>query len=79
MLGASGLKILKFLLDGFEATGDEITLLLIGIVVSFLVSLLAIKLLMDFVKRHDFTPFGIYRIALGVIVIGYFLIKTFAA
>ena len=79
MLGASGLKILKFILDGFEATGDEITLLLIGIVVSFLVSLLAIKLLMDFVKRHDFTPFGIYRIVLGVIVIGYFVIKTVAA
>ena len=79
MLGASGLKILKFLLEGFEATGDEITLLLIGIVVSFLVSLLAIKLLMDFVKRHDFTPFGIYRIVLGVIVIGYFVIKTIAA
>ena len=79
MLGASGLKILKFLLEGFEATGDEITLLIIGIVVSFLVSLLAIKLLMDFVKRHDFTPFGIYRIILGIIVIGYFVIKTVAA
>ena len=79
MLGASGLKILKFLLEGFEATGDEIKLLLVGIVVSFLVSLLAIKLLMDFVKRHDFTPFGIYRIVLGVIVIGYFVIKTVAA
>ena len=78
MLGASGLKVLKFILEGFTATGDEIALLLVGIVVSFLVSLLAIKLLMDFVKRHDFTPFGIYRLVLGVIVIGYFLIKTFA-
>ena len=78
MLGASGLKVLKFILEGFTATGAEIALLLVGIVVSFLVSLLAIKLLMDFVKRHDFTPFGIYRIVLGVIVIGYFLIKTFA-
>lgn len=79
MLGASGLKVLKFILEGFTATGDEIALLLVGIVVSFLVSLLAIKLLMDFVKRHDFTPFGIYRIALGVIVVGYFVIKTIAA
>ena len=78
MLGASGLKVLKFILEGFTATGDEIALLLVGIVVSFLVSLLAIKLLMDFVKHHDFTPFGIYRIVLGVIVIVYFLIKTFA-
>jgi undecaprenyl-diphosphatase len=79
MLGASGLKVLKFLLDGFSATGLEIGLLLVGIVVSFLVSLLAIKLLMDFVKRHDFSPFGVYRIILGVIVIGYFLFKTLAA
>ena len=78
MLGASGLKVLKFILEGFTATGLEIGLLVTGIVVSFLVSLLAIKLLMDFVKRHDFTSFGIYRIALGVVVIGYFLIKTLA-
>jgi len=76
MLGASGLKILKFILEGFTATGGEIALLLVGIVVSFLVSLLAIKILMDFVKKHDFTIFGIYRIALGVIVLGYFIIKT---
>ncbi len=77
MLGASGLKILKFILGGFTATGGEIALLLVGIVVSFLVSLFAISFLMDFVKRHDFSVFGIYRIVLGVIVVGYFLIKTF--
>ncbi len=76
MLGASALKILKFLLDGFSVTGEEIGYLLIGMVVSFLVSLFSIKFLMDFVKRHDFKPFGIYRIVLGVLVIGYFLIKT---
>lgn len=79
MLGASGLKVLKFILEGFTATGGEIALLLVGIVVSFLVSLLAIKLLMDFVKKHGFTVFGIYRIALGVIVLGYFIIKTLVA
>ena len=77
MLGASGLKILKFILGGFTATGAELLILLTGIVVSFLVSLFAIRFLMDFVKRHDFSVFGVYRIVLGVIVVGYFLIKTF--
>ena len=78
MLGASGLKILKFILDGFTPSGLELGLLATGIIVSFLVSLLAIKLLMDFVKKHDFSPFGVYRIVLGVIVLGYFLIRTIA-
>ena len=73
MLAASGLKILKFILDDFTATGGEIAILLVGIIVSFLVSLLAIKLLMDFVKRHSFSIFGVYRIVLGVIVFGYFI------
>ena len=76
MLGASLLKIVKFVAEGFVATNTEIALLLVGIVVSFLVSLFAIKFLMDFVKRHDFKPFGIYRIALGIVVIGYFVIKS---
>ena len=76
MLGASGLKILKFILGGFTATGSEIALLLVGITVSFLVSILAIKLLMDFVKRHTLSIFGIYRIILGVIVLGYFFGET---
>lgn len=77
MLGASGLKILKFLLEGFTATGEEIVLLLIGIVVSFLVSFFVIRFLMDFVRRHDFKIFGYYRIGLGAIVLIYFLIKCF--
>ncbi len=76
MLGASLLKIVKFIAAGFVATSTEIALLLVGIAVSFLVSLFVIKFLMDFVKRHDFKPFGIYRIALGVVVIGYFVIKS---
>ena len=76
MLGASGLKVVKFVLDGYTATGGEIALLLVGIVVSFVVSLLTIRFLMDFVKRHDFKPFGIYRIALGALVRLYFLIKA---
>ncbi len=77
MLGASGLKILKFLLGGFTASGTEIALLLIGILVSYLVSLAVIKFLMDFVKRHSFAVFGVYRIALGAAVLGYFLVKNF--
>lgn len=77
MLGASGLKVLKFILEGFEASGGEILLLIIGIVVSFIVSFFVIKFLMDFVKRHDFKIFGYYRIGLGLLVIIYFLIKSF--
>jgi len=76
MLGASLLKILKFIIEGFTASELEIGLLMTGIVVSFLVSLIAIKFLMDFVRRHDFKPFGVYRIVLGVVVLAYFLLKT---
>ena len=82
MLGASLLKVLKFVKevsDGVVAvSGGEIGLLIIAMAVSFVVSLIAIKFLMDFVKRHSFAPFGVYRIILGVIVIGYFAIRTFA-
>ena len=78
MAGASGLKVLKFILDGFTATPFELLLLAIGILVSFVVSMVAINFLMNFVKKHSFKPFGIYRIALGVIVLLYFLIKTIA-
>ena len=76
MLGASALKILKFILEGFSATGGEIVLLAIGMVVSFVVSVYVIKFLMDFVKRHDFKIFGYYRIGLGALVLIYFIIKT---
>ena len=69
MLGASGLKVVKFVLDGYTATGGEIALLLVGIVVSFVVSLLTIRFLMDFVKRHDFKPFGWYRIAAAIVML----------
>ena len=79
MLGASGLKLLKFILEGVDTTGNEIMLLVVGIVVSFFVSVFVIRFLMDFVKRHDFKIFGYYRIALGALVIAYFLIKLFVA
>ncbi|MBR2612174.1 MAG: undecaprenyl-diphosphate phosphatase [Clostridia bacterium] len=74
MAGASLLKIAKFILEGNTATVDEVFLLLVGLVVAFVVSLVCIRFLMQFVKRHSFAPFGIYRIALGVIVLLYFLL-----
>lgn len=77
MLGASLLKIVKFALAGVTVSGFEISLLLVAMAVSFAVSLVAIKFLMEFVKKHNFTPFGVYRILLGTVVIGYFLIKSF--
>ena len=77
MLGASLLKILKFVLNGYTATQNEILLLLVGMLVSFAVSVLAIKFLMNFVKNHSFTAFGIYRIVLAVIVIGYFVLSKY--
>ena len=76
MLGASALKVLKFLLEGVKATGDEMLILLVGTVVSFLVSLLVIKGLMEYVRKRSFAVFGYYRIILGFLVIGYFLIKS---
>ena len=74
MIGASGYKILKFALSGASVSGNEVILLLIGIIVSFIVSLAVIRFLMDFVKRHTFASFGVYRIVLGILVLGYFLI-----
>lgn len=69
MLGASGLKIVKFALSGARPTGGEYCLLAVGCAVAFLVSLLAIRYLTDFVKRHTFSAFGVYRIALGAVVL----------
>ena len=74
MLGASAIKILKFLMTGVGITGMEIAVLIVGCVVSFLVSLLVIKGLMDYVRRHSFSAFGVYRIALGIVVLAYFAI-----
>ena len=76
MLGASALKILKFLLDGAKITGTEVGILLVGCVVAFLVSLAAINGLMQYVKKNNFAIFGYYRIALGILVLVYFLIQT---
>ena len=71
MFGASFIKLLKF---GFTFTGMELAVLAVGTLTSFIVSVIAIKFLISYVRRHDFSLFGYYRIALGVIVIAYFLI-----
>ena len=76
MLGASGLKLLKFMLSGAEATGTEIGVLIVGCIVSFVVSFLVIRALMEYVRKHSFAVFGLYRIALGVLVLIYFVIKS---
>lgn len=72
MLGASAIKGLKFVLSGVTATGTEIGVLIVGCVVSFVVSLLVIRGLMEYVRRHSFSAFGVYRIILGVVVLVYF-------
>ena len=69
MVGASAIKLLKFLLESGGFTGAEFGYLLIGAAVAFAVSLLVIKFLMNFVRKHDFKVFGWYRIALGAVVI----------
>ena len=74
MLGASALKLLKYILDGMIPRGGEIAILLIGCIVSFVVSLLVIKALMKYVRSHSFASFGWYRIVLGAVVLLYFLI-----
>ena len=66
MLGASLLKIVKF---GVAFSGMELAILLIGMVVAFVVSVLVIRFLMDFIKKHNFVVFGWYRIVLGAIVL----------
>ena len=71
MLGASLLKLVKF---GFAFTGIELIVLLVGMVASFLVSIVVIKFLMDYIKKHNFKPFGYYRIILGILVLGYFFL-----
>ena len=81
MVGASGLKTLDYL-DYLKETNTtpkstEIAVLITGLVVSLIVSLLVIKALMEFVRKRSFAPFGVYRIALGILVIGYFLWTTF--
>lgn len=74
MFGASGLKIVKYLAEGNSFKTEETIVLLVGTLVSFIVSVLAIKFLLNYLKKNDFTAFGWYRIILGVILIGYWFI-----
>ena len=76
MLGASALKLLSYLMKGLTPSSTELAILATGCIVSFLVSLLVIRTLMDFVRKRSFAPFGIYRIALGTAVLAYFLIAA---
>ena len=71
MFGASLLKLIKF---GFHFTGIEAAILIVGMLTAFVVSILAIKFLMGYIKKNDFKAFGYYRIVLGILVIVYFLI-----
>ena len=70
MLGASLLKLVKF---GFSFTGPEAVILLVGMVVAFVVSIVVIRFLMGYIKKHDFKVFGWYRIVLGIAVLAYFM------
>lgn len=74
MFGASLLKLVKF---GFAFTQAEILILIVGMLTAFIVSILAIKFLMGYIKKHDFKVFGWYRIVLGILVLGYFMGKNF--
>lgn len=69
MFGASLLKLVKY---GLGFTGTELIILLVGMIISFVVSILVIKFLMNYIKKHDFKAFGYYRIILGIIVLIYF-------
>lgn len=73
MFGVSLLKIIK---NGLAMTGDELTILLTGMVIAYVVSMLAIKFLMNYVRKHDFKVFGYYRIILGILVIAYFTLTS---
>lgn len=74
MLGGSALKLVKF---GFSFTSQELLILIVGMAVAFIVSILAIKFLMAYIKKHDFKVFGWYRIVLGILILIWFAVQTF--
>ena len=79
MFGASALKLLKFFLGGVGITAMEVALLLVGCIVAFVVSVIAIKFLMGYIKKNDFKVFGYYRVVLGILVLAYFAITALVA
>lgn len=74
MFGASGLKLVKFLLESGGFSGSQVAVLIVGMLVAYVVSILAIKFLVGYIKKNDFKVFGVYRILLGAIVLLYFLV-----
>lgn len=77
MAGASGLKVVKYILGGSSFTMAEVLALIVGCLVAFLVSMAAIRFLMNYVKKHTFTAFGWYRIALGIVVLAIWVLQSF--
>ena len=73
MFGASLLRLLKYFIGGGGFIASEFAILGVGCVVAFVVSLISIRFLVGFVRKHDFKPFGVYRIILGIVVLGYFV------
>lgn len=72
MVGGSAIKVLQYFADGNTFSGTEIVILIVGMATAFAVSVLAIKFLLSYIRKHDFKAFGYYRIVLGIIVIAYF-------
>ena len=75
IFGYSGLKAVKYFIDGNTLTGGQVAILLVASVTAFVVSLFVIRFLMNYIKKHDFTVFGKYRIVLGIIVLLYGAVK----
>ena len=79
MFGASLVKLLKYIKNvGLAFTSSELSILIVGSIVAFVVSLFIIKFLIGYVRKHDFKVFGYYRIVLGIIVLLYFAVKLLA-
>lgn len=79
MFGASAIKLLKFFSEGAGISGMEVAMLSIGCLVAFVVSVIAIKFLMGYIKKNDFKVFGYYRIILGILVLVYFVVAGILA
>ena len=78
MFGASGLKLVKFLfVDGNTFTGSEIGVLVVGTISAFVVALIAIRFLLNYIKQNDFKAFGYYRVGLGAVMLAYFLLQGY--
>ncbi len=77
MFGASGLKLVKFFMDGNSFAGSEIGVLIVGTISAFVVALIAIRFLLNYIKQNDFKAFGYYRVGLGAVVLVYFLLQSY--